>query len=99
MYPWDRVHPETDTTLRLIHESSMRGHMVALTSSNNLTIRDNITRAFCKVIKKPSKSTQNIPTFYRRAEFNKALLPLAGFDAIIMRSEPPLDTLAINFLD
>ncbi len=99
MYPWDRVCPETDTTLRLIHEASVRGHMVALTSSNNLTIRDNITRAFCKVIKKSSKLTHNIPAFYRRAEFNKVLLPLAGFDAIIMRSEPPLDTLAINFLD
>lgn len=27
------------------------------------------------------------------------MLPLAGFDAIFMRANPPLDTLALNFLD
>ncbi len=99
MYPWDRISPETDTTLRLIHEAASRGHMVAVTSSNNLTIRDSVTSAFCKVIRKQGKISANIPAFYRKTEFKKALLPLAGFDAIIMRSEPPLDSMAINFLD
>jgi glutathione synthase len=99
MYPWEKIQAEFDTTLRMIHEAVSRGHLVAITSANNLTIRNNVTSAFCKVISKQAKVTANIISFHRHAEFKKALLPLAGFDAIIMRSEPPLDSIAINFLD
>lgn len=99
MYPWSSIHPETDTTIRLIHESVRRGHTVAVTTVNNLTIRDSIASAFCDVFKKGVKISDNIPSFYRNAEFNRRQLPLAGFDAVIMRANPPLDTLAMNFLD
>jgi len=99
MYPWERIEPETDSTARLIHEAVARSHTVVVTSPNNLTIRESTTSAFCKVIKKTPSVSTNIPTFYRKVEFKKAQLPLAGFDAIIMRDNPPLDTLAINFLD
>ncbi|EHK9115193.1 hypothetical protein V4T70_000401 [Vibrio vulnificus] len=33
------------------------------------------------------------------SEFQKARLPMAGFDVIFMRVNPPLDNLALNFLD
>lgn len=99
MYPWERVEPDTDSTLRMIHETASRKHLVALTTPNNLTIRDSVTSAFCNVLKKTEQVSSNIPSFYHKAEFKKALLPLAGFDAIIMRCNPPLDNLAINFLD
>ena len=49
MYPRDRVEPETDTTLRLIHECVKRGHTVAMSTVNNLTIRDSVASAFCDV--------------------------------------------------
>jgi glutathione synthase len=77
----------------------MRGHTVAVTTPNKLTIRDTVAQAFCKVIRKGSQNSKNIPTFYRKAEFRRSKLPLAGFDAIIMRANPPLDTMALNFLD
>ncbi|OLQ70812.1 glutathione synthetase [Photobacterium proteolyticum] len=98
MYPWDKVEAETDSTLRLIHEAASRGHTVAITTPNNLTMRHSTAIAFCKVLKKGDVSN-NIPSFYRRAEFRKAQLPLAGFDVIFMRANPPLDTMALNFLD
>ncbi|PSU47659.1 glutathione synthase [Photobacterium frigidiphilum] len=98
MYPWDKVEPESDSTLRMIHEVASRGHTVAITTPNNLTMRDSMAIAFCSVLKK-SDISNNIPSFYRKAEFRKAQLPLAGFDAIIMRANPPLDTMALNFLD
>ncbi|WP_284648381.1 glutathione synthetase [Photobacterium damselae] len=98
MYPWDQVEPETDSTLRLIHEAASRGHTVAITTPNNLTMRDSMAIAFCHVLKKGDVSN-NIPSFYRKAEFNQAQLPLAGFDTIFMRANPPLDTMALNFLD
>ncbi|MDX1301276.1 glutathione synthase [Photobacterium sp.] len=100
MYPWDRVEPESDSTLRMIHEAVSRGHTVAITTPNNLTMRDSSAIAFCKVIKKSSDPiSNNIPSFYRHVEFRKAQLPLAGFDVIFMRANPPLDTMALNFLD
>ena len=99
MYPWERIEPETDSTLRLIHEAVSRGITVALTTPNNLTIRESVTYAFCNVIKKKQKISTNIPSFYKSSEFKRCKLPLGGFDAIIMRANPPLDTTALNFLD
>ena len=99
MYPWDRIEPETDSTLRLIHEAASRGHTVAHTTPNSLTIRDSVAHAFCNVLKKTDKVTSNVPAFYRSVEFKRSKLPLAGFDVIVMRANPPLDNIALNFLD
>lgn len=100
MYPWERVEPENDSTLRLIHEAVSRGHTVAITTPNNLTMRDSSPIAFCQVVKKNKDPVStNIPSFYRNVQFRKAQLPLAGFDVIFMRANPPLDTMALNFLD
>ncbi|PJC87093.1 glutathione synthase [Vibrio sp. HA2012] len=99
MYPWDRVDPETDTTLRLVHECAARGHTVAITTTSGLTIRDSTVYGFCQVIKKGQRISENIPRFYRQVELQKRRLPMAGFDVIFMRANPPLDNLALNFLD
>lgn len=99
MYPWESIDAEVDSTLRLIHECVSRGHTVAITTTNKLTIRESITSAFCDVIKKGQKITTNITSFYRNVSFKHTQLPLSGFDAIIMRDNPPLDNLAVNFLD
>jgi glutathione synthase len=99
MYPWQKITPESDSTLRLIHECVKRNHTVALTTINNLTIRNSVASAFCEVFKKNRKTSSVISSFYKKAEFKKTQLPLAGFDAIIMRSNPPLDSLSLNFLD
>ena len=98
MYPWEEIAPDNDSTLRIIHEAVQRGHTVAITTPNNLTMRDSVAGAFCKVIRK-QKYSSNIPAFYKAAQFTKVQLPLAGFDAIVMRANPPLDTMALNFLD
>ena len=98
MYPWEKVSHESDSTLRLIHEAVSRGHTVAITTPNNLTMRDSIASAFCRVLKKDVVSN-NIAAFYKNAQFRKVQLPLAGFDVIFMRANPPLDTMALNFLD
>lgn len=99
MYPWDRIEPESDSTLRLIHEAAARGLTVAITTPNSLTVRDSVAYAFCNVLKKTAKVSGSIPAFYKNADFKRCKLPLAGFDAIVMRANPPLDTTALNFLD
>ncbi|EPE2067508.1 hypothetical protein ACSG3M_001363 [Vibrio vulnificus] len=53
---------------------------------SGLTIRDRNVFGFCQVPKKDS-------------EFQKARLPMAGLDVIFMRANPPLDNLALTFLD
>ena len=98
MYPWERVKPLNDTTLRLIHETVDRGYTVALTVGANLTIRDSTPMAFCKVFEK-GKVTKQIPAFYKGAKFKEQMLPLAGFDVIFMRANTPLDSIVLNFLD
>lgn len=99
MYPWDRIAPESDSTLHLIHEAAVRKMTVAVTTAHSLTIRDSVPYAFCNVIKKRDKLSASPATFYKNAEFKRCKLPLAGFDAIIMRTNPPLDSIALNFLD
>ena len=99
MYPWENIEPKKDTTIRLIHECCKRGHTVAMTTPANLTIRDSITSAFTKIFKKNVKVPVSMPSFYKNAEFKEKMLPLAGFDVIFMRANPPMDNIVLNFLD
>ncbi|MCF6765344.1 glutathione synthase [Thiotrichales bacterium 19S3-7] len=99
MYAWDKIEPETDSTLRMINECVRRGHTVAVTTPSNLTIRDSVAQAYADVFTKNTKITVNMVSFYKHADFRRIQLPLSGFDVIFMRDNPPLDILALNFLD
>lgn len=99
MYPWDKIDAENDTSLALIKECAKRGHGVAMCTPANLTIRDSVTNAFCKVIGRMDKVPNSLKSFYRKAQLRDEMLPLAGFDAIFFRANPPLDPIMLNFLD
>lgn len=99
MYPWERVIPSQDSTLRIIHEAVKRGHEVSITHPSNLTIRDSITLSLCKQISLGKKLTSSITSFYKTVKFNSEMCPLKEFDVIFMRDNPPLDGLVLNFLD
>lgn len=99
MYPWERITAKQDSTLRMIHECASRGHEVSITHPSNLTIRDSVTLSHCKTIVKQDKVTPRIPLFYKTVQFTKEMRPLAEFDVIFMRDNPPLDPLVLNFLD
>ncbi len=100
MYPWESIKsPENDTTLTLIHECVKRGHGVAICTPSNLTIRNSVTNAFCTILNRHEKVPSSIKSFYSRTTTREEMLPIAGFDAIFMRAEPPLDPLMLNFLD
>jgi glutathione synthase len=45
------------------------------------------------------KVPAKIPVFYRKARFKRTKLPMGGFDCIFIRISPPVDSLALNFLD
>ena len=48
MYPWERIVPNQDSTLRIIHEAYKRGHEVSITHPTHLTIRNSLV---CRQIK------------------------------------------------
>jgi glutathione synthase len=100
MYPWDSIkHPENDTSVALIHECVKRNHGVAICTPANLTIRNSVTNAFCTIINRMQDVPNNLKAFYKKASTREEMLPLAGFDVIFMRAEPPLDPMMLNFLD
>ncbi len=99
MYPWEKVEPATDSTLRLVHEAAIRGHRVGIIYPNNLTIRDCVTSAFCKIIELNGKVPNSVEKFYKSVVFREQMLPISGFDTIFVRTNPPLDPIMLNFLD
>ena len=99
MYPWEEIDPVNDTSLALIHECVRRGHGVALCTPANLTIRNSVTSSFCTVINRMEKVPASLKAFYNKAKVREEMLPLAGFDVLFMRANPPLDPLMLNFLD
>jgi glutathione synthase len=99
MYPWEQIDPENDTSLALIKECVKRGHGVAMCTPANLTIRNSVTNAFCTVVGRMDKVPSSLKSFYNKAELREEMLPLAGFDTIFFRANPPLDPIMLNFLD
>ncbi len=99
MYPWEEIKPDKDSSLTLIHECAKRGHGVAICTPSNLTIRNSVTNAFCTIINRMEKVPTSPKSYYKKATVREEMLPLAGFDAIFMRANPPLDPLMLNFLD
>lgn len=71
IYPSERMGSKTDTALRLIHEATFRRHRVALMLVQNVSLRDNVTSAFFKVIRNTGNITHNITSFYPQAHFKK----------------------------
>jgi len=99
MYAWERVNPKQDSTIRIIHECVRRGHEVAITHPQNLTIRNSVTLSFCKTIVAPEKMPTSMSLFYKTMDFESSMKALNEFDVIFMRDNPPLDPLVLNFLD
>jgi glutathione synthase len=99
MYPWDEMDPENDSTLAMIQEFAKREHGIAITTPANLTIRDSVAYGFSRCLKRAEKISNNLKSFHKKAVFYDEMLPLAGFDVIILRSNPPLDMIMLNFLD
>lgn len=97
--PWESLDPGEDSTLRLIHESVIRGHNVGVLYAHNLTIRESQTLGFVRKIIKQDKYSSSYPVFHKKTEFKEQLLPLEGFDVIFARSNPPIDPVMLNFLD
>jgi glutathione synthase len=98
MYPWEKI-TKGDSTLRMIHECVKRGHKVAMVTPERLSIRDSVTMANCEVFTIGQKVSSSIASFKQNCNKIWEFLPLADFDVVFMRANPPLDPFVLNFLD
>lgn len=96
---WNTMVPETETTLRMIHEACKRNHRVGILYPNNITIRNNQTYGFFKMLKYDQPIPEKMAVFYKKMIFKDEMLPLKGFDVLFLRKNPPLDNMLLNFLD
>ncbi|PHO08919.1 glutathione synthase [Malaciobacter canalis] len=96
---WDNIEPLKSSTLLIIKECLKRGHKVSVLYTNNLTVRNNIVHGFIQTIKDIPKIPENIVSFYKKVEFEKRLTALHAFDCIMLRKDPPINPLVLNFLD
>jgi len=99
MYPWESIKPKQDSTIRLVHECAARGHDVAITTPQNLMIRDSVTLSDCKTIANGQKIQKGMTNFHLNVQFENGMRALKDFDVIFMRDNPPLDPFVLNFLD
>lgn len=99
MYPWEAVDPPKDSTLRIIHECMKRKHRVVIATPAGLTMRNSITNVFGKILSTTGPFPATATSFYKKVKLKEKMLPLAGFDVIFMRANPPLDIMMLNFLD
>jgi len=96
---WSYLKPDSDSTLVLIHEALLRNHNVGILNPENLTIRDSVTTGFFDIVADFEKLPDNTTDLHKKIKFNRKMLPLAGFDVIFMRADPPIDNIVLNFLD
>jgi glutathione synthase len=96
---WDSVNPVQNSTLTIIKESIKRGHKVSLLYTNDLTVRNNIVHGLIKTITKMDKIPENMVSFYKKVTFTKTMTALHAFDCLMIRKDPPINPLVLNFLD
>ena len=96
---WYKMDPVIETSIRLIHESHIRGHNTGVLYPENLTIRNNVAYGFVKMLERKEKIPDNMVTYFNKTTFKEVMLPLSGFDAIFVRKNPPIDNIMLNFLD
>ncbi|QAB15713.1 glutathione synthase [Hydrogenovibrio thermophilus] len=96
---WDTITPAKNSTIRIIKECLERGHKVSILYPSNLTVRNNVTHGYVKRILPMEKIPDNILQFYKKVKFEQKMMPLHGLDAIMVRRDPPIDSMVYNFLD
>lgn len=96
---WKNISPADSSTLRIMHECFKRGHTISILYTDNLTVRNNIVHGFIETVEEMDKIPENFSTFYKKITFDKKLRALHVFDCIMIRKDPPINPLVLNFLD
>jgi glutathione synthase len=86
--PVARFHPDKDTTFVLMLEAQKRGHAVFAIEHRDLFTRGNDVGALARrvEVRRPAAAGEAHHTFHETT-----IARLAEFDAVLMRSDPPVD--------
>jgi glutathione synthase len=86
--PLPQFHPDKDTTFVLMLEAQRRGHAVWAIEHRELFVRGDDVQAPCRraEVRRPTSAGEPHWTYHE-----SAVLPLARFDAVLMRTDPPVD--------
>lgn len=93
------IKPQSNTTLRLIHECVKRKFTVGLLYPQNFIVENNSVHCIVKVIKPMDKIPKEFDKFLKKIVCQDELIKLTNFDAIFVRKDPPIDNIMLNFLD
>ncbi len=83
--PLATLKPYKDSSVAMMRAGAARGHAVFATETQNLKVSDGRTLATCMPL-----AVRSSNDWYTAAE--PATLALTAFDAVIMRTDPPVDT-------
>lgn len=86
MDPIDHIKPAKDTTLAMMLAAQRRGHELHYLGLGDLWLRDGVAMGRAR----PAEVRDDPNDWYTLGE--AAVRPLGGFDAILMRKDPPFDT-------
>lgn len=86
MDPIQTIKPYKDTTLALLLEAQSRGWEIGYMEMSDLRLRDGVAEANSR----PLTVRDDNDDWFSLGESNSA--PLADFDVILMRKDPPFDT-------
>ena len=85
MDPIERIHYAKDTTLAMLLAAQQRGHELSYLTQGDLYLRDGIARGQSRPLTVKADPAQ----WFTLGELQD--VPLGGFDAILMRKDPPFD--------
>ena len=86
MDPIDHIKPAKDTTLAMMLAAQRRGHELHYLGLGDLWLRDGVAMGRAR----PAEVRDDPHDWYALGE--ATVRPLGGFDAILMRKDPPFDT-------
>jgi len=86
MDPIDHIKPAKDTTLAMMLAAQRRGHELHYLGLGDLWLRDGVATGRAR----PVEVRDDARDWYTLGE--ATVRPLGGFDAILMRKDPPFDT-------
>ena len=89
MDPIERINLKKDSTMAMLWAASRRGHQLGYALQSDLFINNG--KAFGTIA--PLQVFENTPDYYQLGE--RSIEPLASYDVILMRKDPPFD---LNFI-
>jgi glutathione synthase len=87
--PLEQFQPKKDTTFAMMREAAARGHeLMACEPGQLVWERGGQVSARVRRV----RLTGQLPVWFEPGPFSPEPVPLAGFDAVVMRKDPPFDS-------